>query len=268
MPAIDINRVRAEAAALAGLYGDPENFVAATREFFQSHSAPIYRQSSVVTVNAPLKTYGTPTPVLRALVNSLRKYATRYSQHTLMMAERLWADPIREQRTLAVELLGLIVTASPNEAAEVMNHWLNTLDDLELIDLLATQVGGPWLAGDLWGRLESVRRWLNSPHKHQRRFGVMMLLPLAKSRNFGDVSSVLEVMTGVMRESDLEVRKSVAHLLRDLSANGPGEVARFLSSWADTVDQNTNWIVRHSLEKLDEDTRMQITAIAGGRSRA
>ena len=209
MPAIDINRVRAEAATLAQLYGDPENFVAGTREFFQSHSAPIYRQSSVVTVNAPLKTYGTPAPVLRAMVNALRKYATRYSQHTLTMAERLWADLIREQRTLAVELLGLTVTACPDEVAKVMIRWLMTLDDLELIDLLATQVGGPWLMGDLWGRLEEARRWVNSPHKHQRRFGVMMLSSLAKSRNFGDVLAVLEVMTGAMRENDLEVRKKI-----------------------------------------------------------
>jgi hypothetical protein len=267
MPAIDINRVRAEAAAIAQLYGDPDNFLASVREFFQSHSAPIYRQSSVVIVNAPLKTYGTPAPVLRTLVNALRKYAVRYSEHTLMMAERLWAEPVREQRTLAVELLGLTVAARPEETAATMGRWLTALDDLELIDLLATQVGGPWLMGDLWGRLEQVRRWVNSPHKHQRRFGVMALSPLAKARNFGDVSSVLEVMTGVMRESDLEVRKSVAHVLRDLSIHGPGEVARFLSGWADTVDKNTNWIVRHSLEKLDEDSRVHITNIARGRSR-
>ncbi len=264
MPALDIAQIRAEAAELVRLYGDPETFAAAAKDFFQAHSAPSYRQSPVVSIHAPLKSYDTPLPVLRALVNAVRKVATVNDSHTLLVAARLWADPIREQRRLAVELLGLVVAVRPDEAYELMTRWLNTLDDLELIGLLATQVGGPWLTGDLYGRLEQVRQWVNSPHKHQRQFGVMALAPLAKRRSSGDTTAVLEVMTGVMRESDVEVRKSVAHVIRELSANGPGEAARFLSAWADTIDKNTNWIVRHALEKLDTDTRAQITAILRG----
>ncbi|MEK7788007.1 MAG: DNA alkylation repair protein [Chloroflexota bacterium] len=264
MPALDIAQIRAEAAELGRLYGDPETFVAAVRDFFQTHSAPSYRQSPIVSIHAPLKSYDTPLPVLRALVNAARKVATVNDSHTLLVAGRLWADPIREQRRLAVELLGLIVAVRPSETYELMTRWLSTLDDLELIGLLATQVGGPWLMGDLYGRLEQVRQWVNSPHKHQRQFGVMTLAPLAKQRNFGDATAVLEVMTGLMRESDVEVRKSVAHVIRELSVNGPGEAARFLSAWADTLDKNTNWIVRHALEKLDTDTRAQITTILRG----
>ena len=264
MPALDIAQIRAEAAELARLYGDPETFAAAAKDFFQAHSAPSYRQSLVVSIHAPLKSYDTPLPVLRALVNAVRKVATVNDSHTLLVAARLWADPIREQRRLAVELLGLVVAVRPNETYELMTHWLNTLDDLELIGLLATQVGGPWLMGDLYSRLEQVRQWVNSPHKHQRQFGVTALAPLAKRRSSGDTTAVLEVLAGVMREGDVEVRKSVAHVIRELSVNGPGEAARFLSAWADTIDKNTNWIVRHALEKLDTDTRAQITSALRG----
>jgi 3-methyladenine DNA glycosylase AlkC len=150
----------------------------------------------------------------------------------------------------------------------MMLAWLNDLDDLELIDMLGEEVAGPWLAGDLYNRLEKVRIWVNSPHKYQRQFGVMALAALAKNRGFRDVSAVLGVMTGVMREGDLEVRKSVAHTLRDLSQNGPGEVARYLTDWADTLDKNTNWIVRHAMEKLDTDTRTVITGALRGGPRA
>ncbi len=148
-----------------------------------------------------------------------------------------------------------------------MLAWLSELDDLELIDLLGEEVAGPWIVGDLYTRLEKVRIWVNSPHKYQRQFGVKGLAALAKNRSFRDVSAVLGVMTGVMRESDIEVRKSVAHTLKDLSLNGPGEVARYLTDWADTVDKNTNWIVRHAMEKLDTDTRSAITGTLRGGSR-
>lgn len=265
MPAIDIGQIRSEAGELSRLFSEPDAFAMATREFFQVHSVPAYRQSPVVSVHAPLKTFGAPAPVLRTLLGALRKVAALHPDHSLRVAERLWLDPIREQRHLAIELLGLVVTSIPARAEPVMLKWLSTLDDLELVSLLGTQVCGQWLNSDLYARLERVRQWVNNPHKYQRQFGVMALASLAKNRNFRDVSAVLGVLTGAMREHDIEVRKSVAHTLRDLSLNGPGEVARFLGDWADTLDKNTNWIVRHAMEKLDTDTRTEITsALRGG----
>lgn len=265
MPAIDIGQIRSEATELSRLFGEPETLAVATREFFHVHSVPTYKQSPVVSVHAPLKAFGAPAPVLRTLLGALRKVATVNPAHTLSVAERLWLDPIREQRHLAIELLGLVVNSIPAQSEVMMLKWLSTLDDLELVSLLGTQVCGPWLTGDLYARLERARQWVNSPHKYQRQFGVMALSALAKNRSFRDVSAVLGVLTGAMREGDIEVRKCVAHTLRDLSVNGPGEVARFLNDWADTVDKNTNWIVRHAMEKLDTDTRAEITsALRGG----
>jgi hypothetical protein len=267
MPAIDIGQIRSEAGELSRLFGEPGVFASATREFFQVHSVPTYKQSPVVSVHAPLKSFGAPAPVLRTLLGVLRKVATLNPGHTLAVAERLWLDPIREQRQLAIELLGLIVNGLPAPAEAVMLKWLGTLDDIELVSLLASQVCGPWITGELYARLERVRHWVNSPHKYQRQFGVVALAALVKNRNFRDVSAVLGVLTGAMRESDIEVRKCVAHTLRDLSLNGPGEVARFLGDWADTLDKNTNWIVRHAMEKLDTDTRTSITSTLRGGGR-
>jgi hypothetical protein len=259
MPAIDIGQIRGEATELARLFGDPNGFAAATREFFQVHSVPTYRQSPVVSIHAPLKTFGTPTPVRRVLVGVLRKIVATNPAHTQKVVERLWADPVREQRQLAIELLGLTVSALPAQTESLMLAWLHKLDDLELVELLGAEVCAPWLMGDLYSRLEQLRLWMNSPHKYQRQFGVTAVASLAKTRSFRDVTAVLEVMTGVMRETDIEVRKSVAQTIKSLSINGPGEVARFLSDWADTVDKNTHWIVRHAMEKLDTDARTAIT---------
>lgn len=266
MPAIDIGQIRGETQELIRLFGDPNTFATATREFFQVHSVFTYKQSPIVSIHAPLKTYGTPAPILRTLLGALRKYADAHSTHTQRVVVRLWQDAIREQRQLAIELLGLTVPALPAQAEAIMLDWLGQLDDLELIDLLGTRVCGPWLSGDLYPHLEKVRAWVNSPHKYQRQFGVMGLAALAKNRSFHDISAVLDVMTGAMREGDVEVRKSVASTLKDLSINGPGEVARYLTNWADTLDKNTHWIVRHAMDKLDVDSRATITsALRGGR---
>jgi hypothetical protein len=218
-------------------------------------------------VHAPIKTFGTPAPVLRTLMGALRRWGAANPAHTQAVCERLWRDLIREQRQLAIDLLGLTVAALPAQAEAIMLDWLGQLDDLELIDRLGSEVAGAWLLGDVYARLEKARMWVNSPHKYQRQFGVMALAALTKERSFRDISAVLDVLTGVMRERDVEVRKSVATTLKGLSVNGPGEVARFLGDWADTLDKNTNWIVRHSMEKLDTDTRSAITnTLRGGAS--
>ena len=267
MPAIDIGQVRGEAQELTRLFGDLRAFAAATREFFQVHSVPNYKQSPIVSLHAPLKTFGTPAPVLRTLLGALRKYAAADPGHAQAAAGRLWQDPIREQRQLAIGLLGLTVATLPAQAEAIMLQWLNDLDDLELVELLGAEVCGPWIAGDLYPGLEKVRTWVNSPHKYHRQFGVRGLAALARNRGFRDVSAVLNVLTGLMRENDIEVRKDVAHTLKDLSLNGPGEVARYLIDWADTVDKNTNWIVRHAIDNLDADTRTAVTSALRGGSR-
>ncbi len=265
MPAIDVALVRSEAAELAPLYADPQTFAAATREFFETHSAPVLRHSSIVSISTPLNAYGTPLAIMRLLLGALRKPAAVDLGRTILAVKHLWADPIREQRHLAVELLGVVAAAAPDQAVALMRLWLINLDDLELIDLLADRAAAPWLLANLREHLAEARQWVNSPHKYQRRFGVAALGALAKERHFEDVTSALSVLTTVMRENDSEVRKSVAHVLRDLSAHGPGEVARFLIEWADTIDKNTHWIVRHAADKLDADARDQVLALLRGK---
>lgn len=265
MPALDIGQIRGEAQELARLYGDREAFAAGTREFFQVHSSPNFRQSPVVSLHAPLKTYGTPAPVLRTMLGAIRKFIGTSPAHAQAVAERLWQDAIREQRQLAISLLGLTAAALPAQAEAIMLHWLDDLDDIELVDRLGAEVCGPWIAGDVYSRLEKVRLWVNSPHKYRRQFAVKGLGALAQDRAFRDVSAILNIMPGLMRENDIEVRKGVAYALKDLSLSGPGEVSRFLIDWADTLDKNTNWIVRHAMEKLDADTRGAVTtALRGG----
>jgi 3-methyladenine DNA glycosylase AlkC len=94
----------------------------------------------------------------------------------------------------------------------------------------------------------------------------MSLLPLAKLRNFGDVALALSTLTGVMREDDTEIRKSVARVIREMSVRGPAETTRFLSTWADTIDKNTDWIIRHSVEKLDVETKEAVIGVLRGKS--
>ena len=166
MPAIDVAQVRSEAAEIVPLYADPEAFAAATREFFETHSAPVLRQSSIVSISAPLKAYGTPLPIMRLMLGAIRKPASADLQRTILAVKHLWADPIREQRYLAVELLGVVTAAAPDQAAALMRLWLINLDDLELIDLLADRVAAPWLLGNLRERLADARQWVNSPHKY------------------------------------------------------------------------------------------------------
>ena len=266
MPAIDVAQIRIEAAQLLHFYNDPEAFAKEVREFFRAHSDPLFRRSDTVSLHAPIESYGAPPMVMRTLVGGLRKIAKEYPQYTLPTVQRLWVDRVREQRLLAIELLGLIVNSSVNEVETLMNRWIIELDDLELAEALAIHVGGAWILCDARVRLDRVREWVNSPHKHQRQFGVMSLLPLAKLRNFGDVALALSTLTGVMREDDSEIRKSVARVIRELSVRGPAETSRFLSTWADTIDKNTDWIIRHSVEKLDDETKDAVIGVLRGKS--
>lgn len=264
MPAIDIAQVRAESAELARLYPDPNAFAMACLEFCQAHGLPVHKRSNLVSIHTLLKTYETPPAVIKTLVGAIRKLANARPQHALVVADRLWKEPVRELRIIAAELGGIAVDSYPDQTKTMMDNWLVGLDDLELADIIAEKVATVWLAADLWRRLDEARFWVISPHKYLRYFGLTALSGVAQQRNFADAGAVLNILGTVMRESDVEVRKAVVRLLRRLAESSPATVTTFLAQWAEAIDKNTNWIVRQAMIKLDPAAQQEIMAALRG----
>lgn len=261
MPAVDLLTLRARAAALVNLFDQPEPFLKSLRQLLEATSDASYRQSIVVHAHMPLKGYGTPLPVLRAVASALKRSALASPPQALRLAGLLWSAGTREERRLAAELVGLVAASDPEGALRMIEAWLPDLDSLETADMLAAAAARPLMLADPRARLLDARRWVNAEARWVRRFGAAALGELARAQEFQDVDAVLAALRGAMTESKAEVRRAVAANLRDLTPKSAGDVARFLREWAQVTDKNTRWMVKHGMTRLDPQAQSELTAL-------
>lgn len=265
MPAIDINRVRQDANDLLPLFNQPQRFIKPLEGMLRRYSDPALRQSLVVAVNSPQNGFGTPAPVLKSIRNTLRRTALAYPDLALALADALWAAEAWEERWLAAELLGIVSRVRGDAVAARLDDWSRQLRNFEVADALATSAGGPWARTQPISTLPALKTQFTLGSKYAQRYVIMCLVWLARDRTYGDVMAVLSVLPRSLYEIDLEVRKVIALLLRELSPKNNAQVARFLREWANTLDRNAHWVVRHALDKLDEDSRNDLLVLLRGK---
>ena len=258
MPAIDNTLVREQAAELAELYNSPQELIRSLGKILEQHADPTLRQSLVVSINAPLSGYGIPQPVLRAILGQLRKQVRKNLDCAFELSEVLWTSGSREERWLAGELLSLCTSTDPGLAEEILNRWRLDLQDAGMADALGLSAGAAILRLNTLEHLSDVRVWLHAGHRWTRRFGLAALVGLVQSGDFRDGAAILETIKTSMSESDTEVRSAVAWLLRELTLVSPLDVVRFLRDWANSMNRQAHWIIRHSLSMLDSQARSEI----------
>ncbi len=262
MTTVDHNIVRRQATELASLYFQPQAFVRKAKDILERHADYSMRQSMVVAIRAPLSNrYGTPRPVLRTILKPLRRKITQDPQGGFVIARALWKSGSREERTLASEILGLCVPASPYVIADELNHWVMDINDSEAADILGLSAGGALLAAAPREFFGAIRNWLHSSQRWIKRFAIASLIGLVRTNSFSDVRSILDLIKNTMIETDVEVRSAVAWLLRELNEINPIEVVRFLREWAMSVDRHAHWVIRQTLDALDPETGRELTSL-------
>lgn len=266
MPPIDPALLRAQSAALAAKFGDPDALLGDLRHLLIDYAdTSRHRRSTALPAERTTREeFGTPPPVLRAVVNALRKRVAAAPLASLVFIERLWRDGSREEQRLATEFLALAAPGAPDAALGVVETWLPGLDDPDAAEALATLGCARLMRADPRARLKDARRWLAVENEFVRLFGVMTLAALARDKTFHDPIALLDPLNGLMSESAPDMRKAVAAALREITANGQVEVARFLREFAQVADPATRWIVRHGMSRLTPELQSDIESLIKG----
>jgi hypothetical protein len=104
MPAIDLARLRKQAARLADFFFLPNEFMKHLREILDFYVNYTLRTKE----NVNLKTYRTPPAVLTQIENEIKSTAEENPHFALELADILWDEGALETRLLAAFLLGRI----------------------------------------------------------------------------------------------------------------------------------------------------------------
>lgn len=261
MPIIDPAALRARANALAELTGDPPALAAKVHELLDDYADRTYRASPRLAGNHPASALKTPMPVLRAISVALRDFALASPSAMLEIVKAIWANGSREARRVAAELLGLAAPRVPEKTHWLVEALLPEIESADTADALAEHGLAPLIRANPAAYVTHAQHWTRDPRKWTRRFGLAVLQPLLKDKQWDSVPGALEAVRSVMSDPEAEVRSAAVSALRSLTAKSPVEVARFLRQQAESPHHHTQTIVRLTLAKLPPHTRAEMERV-------
>lgn len=209
MPAIDLARLKIQAANLAESFGDPPAFLRGLTNLLEFYTNRTMRSSQVAR-KLSLPTFHTPAPVLRQVERELAPLASSMPAEAIALTEALWTSSSLESRLLAARLLGAIPLTQAVPALARLPGWLAQSTD---------RVIRAAILGDSLARLREenpqaffvlLEEWLCSPRSALQVWGMRALIPLLSQSGFENLPAVFRIlrpavlMAGPSTQPDLQ----------------------------------------------------------------
>jgi 3-methyladenine DNA glycosylase AlkD len=178
-------------------------------------------------LKSELEHYGTSVPATRRAVKSaLARHAELGRADVIGIAEALWARPVHERRTAAVELLDLHGGLLGPGDIGLLERLIRESRTWALVDGLAASVTGPLVERhpELGAELD---RWAADDDFWVRRSALLaLLLPLRQGA--GDFERFGRYADAMLGEKEFFIRTAIGWVLRDTSRKRPELVAAWI----------------------------------------
>jgi hypothetical protein len=193
MSAIDLARLKTQAARLSEKFGEPAAFVRGLNDLLDFHSNRTIRATQIVK-RLSVPTYRTPRPVQRQIENELTALAETRPVEAVTLTKALWEAGSLESRLIAAHLLGSIPSAEAIPALIRLPIWLGQSTDKEIRAALLTDalVRLRWENPDVFFIL--LESWLGSPRSALQIWGLQALVPLLQDPHFENLPAVFRIL--------------------------------------------------------------------------
>jgi hypothetical protein len=193
MPAIELARLKTQAARLADKFGDPEDFLRDLNELLDYYTNRTIRASQTIQrLAAP--TYHTPRPVLRQIEGELSVLAESRPSEAVTMTKAMWEAGSLESRQLAAYLLGSIPSEQARPLLTSLEDWLTKSTDKEIQAALLTTALTRLRREKPDEFFRILEDWLNSPQPTQQVWGMRAMIPLFQDPQFQNLPAVFRIL--------------------------------------------------------------------------
>lgn len=229
MPAIDLARLRRQAARLADFFFVPDEFIKNLHAMLDSYVNYTVRKQRAVAPGANLPSYRTPSVIVRQIEQELagRAAPPENAEAALELADRLWDEEWLETRMLAAFLLGSIPPREERLLAR-LTAWTQQLFDADLrAELLNTSLArvrreAPdvflGLIGE-WLRPERTALWPN---------GIEAVISAAADPEFENLPPLMKVIEPVVVAAPAKLQTEIEDLILALYSVSPTETTYFV----------------------------------------
>ncbi len=260
MPAVDLARLKKQAAQLADLFDQPAAFLHEHREILDHYVNRTLRSQGVAP-SSVLPTYRTPTVVMRQIENELGPLAAQRPIQALELADALWDEGWLETRLLAAFLLGRIPPQEERLLAR-LTAWTQAVRDpsvrAALLTTSLTRLRKE--TPDLF--LILVKEWLYPSRKKMWSNGIQALVPLISASDFDNLPPIFEIVVPILKASPAGLQFDIRELLVTLYNKSPDETLYFIQQVLNSTRSELPGItLRRMLPDLPADFQTNLREI-------
>jgi 3-methyladenine DNA glycosylase AlkD len=202
------------------------------------------------------KYYGVPKPVLWVIASEIGKFVIKEPAKAVSLLEIVWREGSFEAKQIVAKSLEKFGSRNPKDTLKFVSSLLSDIDNWSVCDCLAMYAVEPIVYSNSELVLPLSQRWIKSENKWIRRFGVVSLRGYKKVKT---TNKVFETLDLIMEDKNLDVRKAVSWILREITKGNPDDVREFLTRWAKTnSSNNAKWIIKEGMKKLNNDEQKRI----------
>lgn len=268
MPAIDLARLRKQAARLRDFFFVPDEFIAHVHEMLDSYVNYTVRKPPAVAPGAKLRTYRTPAVIVKQIEQELSSLAAvgENADAALELADRLWDEEWLETRLLAAYLLGSIPPREEWLLAR-LTAWTQPLYDADLrAELLNTSLARLRReAPDIF--LGLIGEWLRPHRKALWPNGIQAVISAASDPEFTNLPPLLKVVEPIVEAAPAELQNEIEELILALYAASPTETSYFVRQvLMDSEDPMTALTFRRISPSLPAELREEVREFIKGKA--
>lgn len=227
MPAIDIARLKTQAAVLVEKFDQPVVFLKGLHEILDLYADRTLRAGLVASPVSVLPAYRTPPAVLRQIEMELAPLASTFPEQAMTLTDELWKDGYLETRLLAATLLGRIHPGTPL-LIERVSAWVARARDRHVRSALLNVSLGRLRRESPSAFLKLIAGWLDPGSSKMWSNAIYALIPLLEDSSYENLPPVYNAIYWIISNAPSMLQNDMIDLITALYAASPVETTYFL----------------------------------------
>lgn len=257
MPAIDIARLKIQAASLVEKFDQPAAFLHDLHEILDLYADRTLR-TSVAAPASVLRSYRAPQSVLKQIEMELAPLTATFPEQSMALTDALWKDAHLETRLLAATLLGRIDPRTPL-LVERVSAWVGRVKDKKVRTALLSISLNRLRRETPDQFLSLVQGWLDSENAKMWANGVEALIPLLDDPGFENLPPVFDIVRPVIASAPASLQKELGSLINALHRASAVETIFFIKQIvSSSLNPQALAILRRILPELDDELQPHI----------
>lgn len=262
MPAIQLARLKLQAAELAITFDQPAAFVRGLEDLCEFYANRAYRPGvSGESRPSLLQSYNIPAPVLRQVQQEILPLTSRAPEAGLMLCRALWDKPILEHRLLAAGILGGLPVSPPGPVIACLRAWVESAPEEQILNALLQQGAAQMRQRKPEALLDLAESWLNRSQVLNLQVGLRLMQSLANDPGFENLPAIFTRIASLTRVLPSAVRPDMVNLLRTMIRRSPAETAYFLRDNLQAPNNpDTPWLIRQVMDEFPPEIQASLRA--------